>query len=144
MFTYVDLMQPCLWTKFIPESPWKRVLWVLESWKTVFYCLYEPWWQWFVNMLLVSFLPVTSEFTGLTCIQHKGVALLGQMGYMLGSAVHFLVNMISVVLWCFCHVGIMLLLTGCQWSNWHFAWPRQAGETNTDHERVFCYKDCKW
>jgi len=24
-------MQPCSWTKFIPESCWKRVLWVLEN-----------------------------------------------------------------------------------------------------------------
>jgi len=24
-------MQPCLWTEFILESPWKRVLWVLEN-----------------------------------------------------------------------------------------------------------------
>jgi len=51
---FLDLMQPCLWTKCILESHWKRVLlspgkpWNLvfpspeKSWKTVFYCLYEP------------------------------------------------------------------------------------------------------
>ena len=28
---FLDLMQPCLWTEFILESRWKRVLWVLEN-----------------------------------------------------------------------------------------------------------------
>jgi len=52
-----QVVQPCLWTEFVLECPWKRVSWVLKnpgiwslqlaspskSWKTVFYCLYEPW-----------------------------------------------------------------------------------------------------
>ena len=28
---FLDLTQPCLWTEFILESRWKRVLWVLEN-----------------------------------------------------------------------------------------------------------------
>ena len=28
---FLDLMQPCLWTEFILESPRKQVLWVLEN-----------------------------------------------------------------------------------------------------------------
>jgi len=35
-----DLMQPCLWTECILESPWKRVF---ESWKTLEFGLCKSW-----------------------------------------------------------------------------------------------------